>query len=104
MPCPSARTGKAAVTDKGWQREFEDPIALPDGRTLVTLRDAATYVTGLAEKDAALPEWQAAIEALILAADLGGPTMFARIGVMQALNRGVERGDTRCLVPPFLRR
>ena len=37
------------------------------------------------------PEWQAAIEALILVADLGGPTMFARIGVMRALNRRVER-------------
>jgi hypothetical protein len=26
-----------------------------------------------------------------LVADLGGPTMFARIGVLQALNRHVER-------------
>lgn len=31
------------------------------------------------------------MEALILVADLGGPTMFARIGVMKALNRRVER-------------
>jgi hypothetical protein len=38
-----------------------------------------------------LPEWQAAIEALMLVADLGGPTMFARIGVMQGLHRHVER-------------
>jgi hypothetical protein len=36
-------------------------------------------------------EWQAATEALILVATLGGPTMFARIGVMRALNRHVER-------------
>jgi hypothetical protein len=28
---------------------------------------------------------------LILVATLGGPTMFARIGVMRALNRDVER-------------
>ncbi len=27
------------------------------------------------------------MEALILVAELGGPTMFARIGVMRALNR-----------------
>jgi len=27
----------------------------------------------------------------MLAAELGGPTMFARIGVMRALNRRVER-------------
>ena len=31
------------------------------------------------------------MEAMILVADLGGPTMFARIGVMRALNRQVER-------------
>jgi hypothetical protein len=42
-----------------------------------------------AEHEAA--EWQAAMEALILVATLGGPTMFARIGIMQALNRGHVR-------------
>jgi hypothetical protein len=31
------------------------------------------------------------MEALILVAELGGPTMFARIGVMRALDRHVER-------------
>jgi hypothetical protein len=31
------------------------------------------------------------MEALILVATLGGPTMFARIGFMRALNRQVER-------------
>jgi hypothetical protein len=31
------------------------------------------------------------MEALILVADLRGPTMFARIGIMRALNRHVER-------------
>ncbi len=31
------------------------------------------------------------MEALILVATLGGPTMLARIGVMRALNRNVER-------------
>jgi hypothetical protein len=33
--------------------------------------------------------WQAAMEALILVAEKGGPTMFARIGIMRALNRRV---------------
>jgi hypothetical protein len=50
-----------------------------------------TYITGLPEKQSAQPEWQAAIEALMLVADRGGPTMFARIGVMRALNRHAER-------------
>jgi len=31
------------------------------------------------------------MEALILVATPGGPTMFARIGIMRALNRHVER-------------
>jgi hypothetical protein len=35
-------------------------------------------------------EWQAAVEALLLVVTLGGPTMFARIGIMRALNRRVE--------------
>jgi hypothetical protein len=39
------------------------------------------------------PEWQAAMEALILVATLGGPTMFARIGIMRALNRRGSRRD-----------
>jgi len=71
----------------GWRREFDEPIAVPDGGTLVTLRDAADYITALPDEEAALPEWQAAIEALMMVADLGGPTMFARIGVTRALNR-----------------
>jgi hypothetical protein len=36
-------------------------------------------------------EWQAAMEALILVATHGGPTMLAGIAVMRALNRHVER-------------
>jgi hypothetical protein len=32
------------------------------------------------------------MEALIPVAETGGPTMMARIGVMRALNRHVERG------------
>ena len=39
----------------------------------------------------AVREGQAAMEALILVATLGGPTMFARNGMLQALNRHVER-------------
>ena len=72
------------MADKGWQREFEDPIPLPDGRTLITLRDAADYITSLPKKESNLPDWQVAIEALMLVSR-GGPTMLARIAVMKAL-------------------
>src|SRR5450759_5175159 len=75
----------------GWQRAFYDPIPLPKGRQLVTLKDAGTYITKLPKAEHTAAEWQAAMEALILVATLGGPTMFARIGIMRALNRHVER-------------
>ena len=70
----------------GWSRKFDEPIALADGRRLVTLHDAATYITALPDEESSAAEWQAAIEALMLVSR-GGPTMMARIGVMKALNR-----------------
>jgi hypothetical protein len=79
------------VSDRGWKRPFDDPIPLPRGRQLVTLQDAGNYITRLPKSEHTAPEWQAAMEALILVATLGGPTMFARIGVMRALDRNVER-------------
>jgi hypothetical protein len=74
-----------------WFRAFEDPIELPGGRTLRTLRDAASHVMALPGKTRQSDEWQAAIEALLMAAEDRGPLMHARIGVLRALNRNVER-------------
>jgi hypothetical protein len=74
-----------------WHQEFSEPIELPKGKPLVTLRDAALYITKLPKAEHDAKEWQAAMEALILVAERDGPTMFARIGVMKALNRHVER-------------
>jgi hypothetical protein len=71
----------------GWRRKFEQPIPLPDARMLVTLRDAGDHIANLPKQEAALPEWQAAIEALMLVVERNGPTMLARIGVTRALNR-----------------
>jgi hypothetical protein len=75
----------------GWKRPFNDPIPLPRGRLLVTLEDAGNYITKLPKAEHEAVEWPAAMEALILVATLGGPTMFARIGIMRALNRGYVR-------------
>jgi hypothetical protein len=44
----------------------DDPIVLPDGRQLVTLKDAGTYITKLPKAEHEAPDWQAAMEALIL--------------------------------------
>lgn len=71
---------------KGWGRPFEEPIEVA-GRTLVTLLDAGEYIAALPKKEHNAPKWQAAMEALLLVAEGGGPTMFARIGVLRALNR-----------------
>jgi hypothetical protein len=38
-------------------------LCFPDGRKLITLRDAADYITSQAEKETDLSEWQVAIEA-----------------------------------------
>jgi hypothetical protein len=73
-----------------WDQEFIDPIVI-DGKTLRTLRDAAHYITKLPKAEHDADEWQAAMQALLLVAELDGPPMFARIGIRRALNRHVER-------------
>ena len=75
-----------------WDQEFFDPIILPGRKQpLRTLRDAAQYITKLPKAEHDADEWQSPMEALLLVAELDGPPMFARIGIMRALNRHVER-------------
>jgi hypothetical protein len=88
---PHSTKRAGVISGGGWKRTFDEPIPLPRGAPLVTLQDAGTYITKLPKAVHEAAEWQAAMEALILVATLGGPVMFARIGVMRALNRNVER-------------
>ena len=74
-----------------WDQRFFDPITVPGRKPLVTLRDAALYITKLPKAEHDAEEWQAAMQALMLVAEHDGPTMLARIDVMRALNRHVER-------------
>ncbi len=76
------------MADQGWQCRFEEPILLPSGRRLHTLREAADYITTLSEEESDLAHWQIAIEALKLVAR-SGPTMLARIAFMKAPNHNV---------------
>jgi hypothetical protein len=69
------------VETVSWDQRFYEPILLPGGKPLVTLRDAALYITKLPKAEHDADEWQAAMQALILVAEHNGPTMFARIGV-----------------------
>jgi hypothetical protein len=78
-----------------WSARFTDPIILPDGRELETLRDAAAYITGLPQAEHDTKEWQTAMEALLLVAERDGPEMMARIGMMRVLNRHGAKTDPR---------
>jgi hypothetical protein len=66
-----------------WSREFEDPIDIPRRRQLVTLQDAANHIMKLPKAEQNTPEWQAATEALITAAEGRGPLLHARVGVLR---------------------
>ena len=79
------------VIERGWSRKFDEQIPLPRGRQLVTLEDAGKYITKLPKAVHEAPEWQTAMEVLMLVARLNDPTMMARIGVRKALNRHVQR-------------
>jgi hypothetical protein len=72
-----------------WEASFDEPIRLPSGKTLATLREAGDYIASLPAKIHDQPQWQTAMTVLLAAAE-GGPTMFARIGVMQAI---MPRGE-----------
>ena len=74
-----------------WDRPFAEPIELPGGKKVITLRDAAHYITKLPKAEHDADEWQAAMQALLLVVEHDGRTMFARIGIMRALNRHVDR-------------
>lgn len=74
-----------------WAQRFYDPISVPSQKALVTLRDAARYIAKLPKAEHGAEGWQAAMAALLLVAEYDGPTKFARIGVMRALNRNIER-------------
>jgi hypothetical protein len=69
-----------------WSRPFDHPIVLPKGKTLVTLKDAAAYIKALPKSEQQAPEWQAATEALLMAAEERGPLMHAHVGMMLALH------------------
>lgn len=71
-----------------WSRKLEDPITLPDGRTLRTLGDAGAYLVSLPAKTRQSEAVQTAAEALLMAKEGRGPLMHARIGVLRVINAG----------------
>jgi hypothetical protein len=76
-------TAMSRGIERGWQRPFEDPIPLPSGRQLVTLKDGADYIMKLSKADQAATEWRTAIGCLIGAAEGRDFLMHARIGILR---------------------
>jgi len=69
-----------------WDKEFEVPIPLVSGASLVTLRDASVYIDKLSKAERAKPEWQLAAKELQKAATNELAWRFiARIAILHAL-------------------
>jgi hypothetical protein len=68
-----------------WSAEFTQPIRW-GASTLRTLHDARDYILKLPRTKQILPTWQAAVRALLQAAEHGGMWLeLARIAMLQAL-------------------
>jgi hypothetical protein len=82
-----------SVREKGWSRRFDDPVPLPGGGELKTLREAIAYLARTVPKaEQAMPEVLAAAEILTRAAELEIAWMFlARIATLRAFHRNGER-------------
>jgi hypothetical protein len=77
-----------------WSDRFSEPIALPDGGRLQTLREAGEYITELPEAEQAEKRWQTAMHVVIQAAEHGGPLVFAQWGMLNAVNNPQPVYDT----------
>jgi hypothetical protein len=74
-----------------WDRPFDQPVPLPSGAPARTLRDAANYIKKLPKSEHDRQEWRLAVQMLIDAAEDRGPMLFARLGLLRATNRDVQR-------------
>jgi hypothetical protein len=75
-----------------WDSRFAEPIELPSGVRLASLREAIVHlVDTIPSSDRGLPVVLTAAELITSAAEHGGPIEFARIATLQAINRHGER-------------
>jgi hypothetical protein len=69
-------------------RRFDEPIKLPGGGKLFTLQHAIAWLAKeVPQAEHKMKEVQTAAHCVTEAAENGGPMMFARMGMMQAINR-----------------
>jgi hypothetical protein len=82
-----------------WDSEFAEPIDLPNNVVATTLRQVTAYISELPDAEQNSREWQNARQRILDAADQVGSIWFARIAIIQALQR--DRRDFR---PRFRKR
>lgn len=76
------------MADRGWKRRFDKPIKLPGGGKLFTLKHAIAWLSKeIPQSEHGMKEVQTAARCVTEAAENDGPMQFARIGMMQAINR-----------------
>jgi hypothetical protein len=76
-----------------WEHPFDQPVPLPSGAPARTLRDAANYIKKLPKSELDRREWRLAVQMLIDAAENRGPMLFARMGILRAIERHEENGS-----------
>ena len=75
-----------------WDSRFPEPIELPCGVRLASLRDAIVHlVNTVPPSERGTPVILTAAELITSAAERGGPIEFARIATLRALNRHAKR-------------
>jgi exonuclease I len=71
-----------------WSRRFDEPILLPDGREIRTLREVINWLAKEVPKtEHKMEKVQTAAHLVTRAAEHGGPMIFAQMGMMQAIHR-----------------
>src|ERR1700722_1094606 len=82
-----------------WDRPFAQPVPLPSGPPARTLRDAANYIKTLSKPERDTPEWRLAVQMLIDVAEDRGPMLFAKMGILRAVEHHVEQGFNQSRQP-----
>jgi hypothetical protein len=76
-----------------WASRFADPIVLPDGKKLASLREAIAHlVKTVPAAERRMPAVLTAAELLTVAAEDGVPIEFARITTLQAIKKDPHWG------------
>jgi hypothetical protein len=73
-----------------WDRPFDKPVSLPSGPPARTLRDAADYISKLPKSEHEKPTWRLAIHLLIDAAENRVPPLFAKWGILYAVEKSFD--------------